>query len=194
MRIRKRKIPEINSSSSADIAFLLLIFFLITTSMDPEKGIYRRLPPAVSKEAVREKMDVRERNLMTISIDADNTVSCNDEKTDIRELKPLAKEFIANPDDEPFLPEKVSEEFEGIGTVSYTKNHVIVLRINDNSDYQTYISVQNELIAAYDELRNEFSQKAFKESFQNMNDEKKEIVRKIFPQKIAEQEGGGETP
>mgnify|MGYP000293776310 CR=1 FL=1 len=95
---KKRKTPGINGSSSADIAFMLLIFFLITTSMDTDKGLARRLPPPVPKDQKKnEQVDVNKRNLVVVLINSSNQILFNGEPTDIKQLKDKVKEFIDNP-------------------------------------------------------------------------------------------------
>jgi biopolymer transport protein ExbD len=192
MRSKRRKIPEINSSSSADIAFLLLIFFLLTTSLDTTRGLYRRLPPPDPPNAVKEKMDIQKRNLLLLSIDENNIITCNKEPIDALELREYVKTFIANPDNDLNLPEKMDEDFPEIGIIPVTTNHVIAMQVDRNSSYQTYISVQNELTAAYGELRERFSQQYFGKSFKQLRTEQREIIRQIYPFKIAELEPLGE--
>ena len=102
-----RKIPEINASSTADIAFLLLIFFLLTTSMDTDSGLLRRLPPPGRPE---EAMKLQERNVLLIDIEEDDRVKCAGDYVDLPELRARAKLFIANPQDDPGLPERVPVE------------------------------------------------------------------------------------
>ncbi|KAA6304098.1 hypothetical protein EZS27_044258, partial [termite gut metagenome] len=118
MARRKRKVPEINSSSTADIAFLLLIFFLITTSMDTDSGLARRLPPPPEENAKENEIDVKERNVLVVLINANNELKCGRDIIDIRNLKALrtrAKEFIANPNNDPWLPELSSVNIDFFG-------------------------------------------------------------------------------
>ena len=93
----KRKTPGINGSSSADIAFMLLIFFLITTSMDTDKGLARRLPPPVPKDQKKQDVDINKRNLLIVLINSNNEILCGDQFVDIKQLKDKVKEFIDNP-------------------------------------------------------------------------------------------------
>ncbi|MDR0988392.1 MAG: biopolymer transporter ExbD, partial [Prevotellaceae bacterium] len=91
-----RKVPEINSSSTADIAFLLLIFFLITTSMDTDRGLARRLPPPQDKEQ-KDDTKVKERNILLVSLNSSDQLLCAGKYIDVSQLKDMAKEFIDNP-------------------------------------------------------------------------------------------------
>ena len=183
---RRNKIPEINSSASADIAFLLLIFFLLTTSLEKTKGIYRRLPPATPKEAVIKKEDILKRDLLSVFISSDNQIKVGEEFVSFSDLKNIASTFIDNPEKEIDLPEKIQEVIPLLGVVDITKNHVIVLRISENANYETYISALNEIVSAYNELREMFSLQTFGKSYKFLNLEQREAIRLVYPQKISE--------
>ena len=157
MARKKRKAPQVNSSSSADIAFMLLIFFLITTSMDTDRGLARRLPPPVPKEQKDQDVDIKKRNLLLVLINSNNQILCGDQYVDIKQLKDLVKEFVQNPFNDEHKPEKVEEDVPFFGKVMITKNHIISLQNDRGTEYQAYIDVQNELARAYNELRNEIS-------------------------------------
>ena len=123
MARKKRKAPQVNSSSSADIAFMLLIFFLITTSMDTDRGLARRLPPPVPKEQKDQDVDIKKRNLLIVLINSNNQVLCGDQYVDIKQLKDLVKEFVQNPYNDEHKPEKVEEDIPFFGKQMITKNH-----------------------------------------------------------------------
>ena len=92
---KKRKTPGINGSSSADIAFMLLIFFLITTSMDTDKGLARRLPPPVPKDQKNDTdVDIKKRNLLVVLINSNNQILCGDQFVDIKQLKKESKSSL----------------------------------------------------------------------------------------------------
>ncbi|MDR0865773.1 MAG: biopolymer transporter ExbD [Candidatus Symbiothrix sp.] len=193
---RKRKIPQVNSSSSADIAFLLLVFFLITSSFDSKTGVYRNLNPAVSEEALKKRMDIQERNLLTFTIDADNHLFYHKEEILLKEIRELSKTFISNPNDVDFLPEKEPVEIPEAGTLPVTSKHIISLEVDRKSSYQTYLSVLSELMAAYNELRSEAANTLFNSSFDRLTPEQKEALQVLYPQRISEieiksTEGGG---
>ncbi|MGL4411568.1 MAG: ExbD/TolR family protein [Bacteroidales bacterium] len=195
MARKKKKVPEINASSTADIAFLLLIFFLITTSMDTDRGLARRLPPPVPKDQKQEDIDVKERNVLVVLINSNNQLMVNGQPLDVLQLKEKTKEFIDNSNDDPTLPERFVVDVPFFGATMVTKNHVISLQNDRGTEYQAYIRVQNELIAAINELRNNISNKKFGKVFEELNDEEKKAVQTIYPQKISEAEpknyGGG---
>ena len=188
MSRRKRKAPSINSSSSADIAFMLLIFFLITTSMDTDRGLARRLPPPVPKEQKDVDVDIKKRNLLIVLINSNNQILCGDQYVDIKQLKDLVKEFVQNPYNDEHKPEKVEEDIPFFGKQMITKNHIISLMNDRGTDYQAYIDVQNELAKAYNELRNEVSKEKFGKVFETLTEEQQDAVLKIYPQKISEAE------
>ena len=155
MARKKRKVPAMNATSSADIAFMLLIFFLITTSMDTDKGLARRLPPPVPKDQKKNDVDVNKRNLLVVLINSSNQILCGDQFVDIKQLKDKVKEFIENPYNDANKPEKTEEDVPFFGKVMTAKKHVISLQNDRGTEYQAYISVQNELAKAYNELRDD---------------------------------------
>ena len=107
MARKKRSMPGINSSSTADIAFMLLIFFLTTTSMDTDKGLARRLPPPPDPNVKQDdNLKVKERNVLQVRINKDNQLMVGSEYLDVTQLRATAKEFIANPNDDETMPEK----------------------------------------------------------------------------------------
>jgi biopolymer transport protein ExbD len=188
MARKKRKVPQVNSSSSADIAFLLLIFFLITTSMDTDKGLLRRLPPPIPPDQQQQDLDVKMRNVLQVLINSNNQLLVGGEPIDVSQLKEKAKEFIANKEDLPNLPERIPTEVEFFGTYPVTKYHVISLQNDRSTEYQAYIEVQNELVAAYNELREELAKAKFNKTFEELDENQQKAVQAIYPQKISEAE------
>ena len=185
---KKRKTPGINGSSSADIAFMLLIFFLITTSMDTDKGLARRLPPPVPKDQKKQDVDINKRNLLVVLINSNNEILCGDQFVDIKQLKDKVKEFIDNPYNDENKPEKVEEDVPFFGKMMTAKKHVISLQNDRGTEYQAYISVQNELAKAYNELRDDLSKKKFGMAFAELDEEQQKAVQQVYPQKISEAE------
>lgn len=185
---KKRKVPAMNATSSADIAFMLLIFFLITTSMDTDKGLARRLPPPVPKDQKNEEKDTKKRNTLIVMVNSFNQILCDGELIDIKQLKDKVKEFIDNPYNDEHKPEKVEVDVPFFGKQMVTKNHIISLQNDRGTEYQAYIDVQNELAVAYNELRNDVSRKKFGKAFADLNDEQQKAVQMIYPQRISEAE------
>lgn len=185
---KKRKVPAMNATSSADIAFMLLIFFLITTSMDTDKGLARRLPPPVPKEQKNEDVDIKKRNLLLVLVNSNNQILCGDAFIDIKQLKDKVKEFVDNPYNDEHKPEKVEVDVPFFGKKMVTKNHIISLMNDRGTEYQAYIDVQNELASAYNELRNDISKEKFGKAFADLDEEQQQAVQMIYPQKISEAE------
>lgn len=183
----KREIQEVNAGSMADIAFLLLIFFLMATTMDTEIGIARMLPPPVPPNE-EPPPPIRERNVFEVLINANNQLLVEKQPMDLRDLRAAAREFIANPNNLDNLPEKEMVEVPFFGLVPVTTNAVISLQNDRGTQYQMYISVQNELQAAYNELRNEISLRQFNLKFDELESEQQAAVREIFPLRISEAE------
>ncbi len=184
----KKKVPEVNSSSTADIAFLLLVFFLCTTTMAVNKGLARRLPPPVPAEQKTEDLKVKERNVFVVLLNSNDQLLVQGEYADVSELKDKAKEFIKNESNAENLPEKEVIEVEYFGNVAVTKNHVISLQNDRGTSYAAYINVQNELVAAYNELRNDIAKAKFGQLYDDLNEDQQKAIQKIYPQKISEAE------
>ena len=183
------KIPQINASSMADISFLLLIFFLVTTSMDVNQGLARRLPAPVPPDQKVENTDINKRNLMVVKINSANQLMVQGQLLEIKQLRAKAKEFIKNENDDATLPKLVEEDFgEPIGVVKYTKDHVISVQNDVDTQYQAYLDVQNELVAAYNELRDECARQYFHKAYAELDEDQQKQVQKVYPQKISEAE------
>ncbi len=185
---KKRKTSEINSSSMADIAFLLLIFFLVTTSMSTSTGLSRRLPPPLPKDQVIPPVDVNKRNIFVVKVNSQNQLMVQGELMELRDLRERAKDFIKNENDEPNLPVRTEENIPLLGLMSVTKDHVISLQNDVDTQYQAYINVQNELVAAYNELRNELSKEKFGARYDDLNEDQQKAIQSVYPQKISEAE------
>ena len=184
-----KKIPQINASSMADISFLLLIFFLVTTSMDVNQGLARRLPAPIPPDAKVEDTDINKRNLFVVKINWENKLLVQGQELDVKQLRAKAKEFIANPEDKADMPKLFEEDFgQPFGTLKYTKEHVISVQNDAETQYQAYLEVQNELVAAYNELREECAQKYFHTAYTDLDEEWQKKIQKIYPQKISEAE------
>ena len=189
MARKKKSMPGINSSSTADIAFMLLIFFLTTTSMDTDKGLARRLPPPPDPNMQQDNIIVKERNILQVRINKDNQLMVGSEYMEISQLRAKAKEFIANPNDDANLPEKHVKNIPLLGgDCMVTENHVISVTNDVGTSYQAYIDVQNELVGAYNELRNAKAEEAFGKSYAECSEDEQKAIRDFIPQKISEAE------
>ena len=183
----KKKVPEINGSSMADIAFIALIFFLMVTTMDKEEGISRLLPPIPPEDQKVENQEVNRRNIIQVKINSNDRLLAGSQPMDDSQLKDKIKEFMTNPYDDPNLPEKEVKDIPGLGPVPVTKG-VISLQNDRGTTYQAYITVQNELIKAVNELRDDFSMKTYGKKYNKLDEERQEIVRQAVPQRISEAE------
>jgi len=182
-----RKVPEINSSSQADIAFMLLIFFLVTTTMDVDSGISRVLPPFVDQPAENEKTDVKERNILEVLINSSDRLLVENKGMRLEDLKETVKEFYINPLNDKDLPDKYDREVDYFGVVSISKG-VISLQSDRGTTYGMYIKVQNQIAQAVNELRDQLSMQKFGRKFDDIADDQQKAVKTIFPNTVSEAE------
>ena len=182
-----KKTPAINSSSTADIAFLLLCYFLMTTTMGSQTGLQRRLPPMPDKNQKVEDQKVNRRNIIVVKINSQDRLIAGNELMDVSQLKDKIKMFITNPTDDPTMPEKEVKEIEGYGACAVSKG-VISLQNDRGTSYQAYIAVQNELVKAINELRDDFALSQFGKKYSQLDEDKQKIAREAVPQNISEAE------
>ncbi len=187
----RREIQEINAGSMADIAFLLLIFFLVSTTMDTDSGILTKLPP-MPEETQDEQVDVKERNIFVVLVNRNDQLLVEGELMNIKDLREATKEFILNPNNDPNLPAKEIVEVDYFGPVEVTKKHVISIQNDRGTSYEMYIAVQNEISAAINELRDNLSMRKFGVKFDELtgdeNEDKRDAVEAIIPRNISEAE------
>ena len=186
-----RETPEISAGSMADIAFLLLIFFLVTTTMDVDSGIMRKLPPPIDNP---DDVKVKQRNIYTVLINSADMILVNGEMGDIKTLRADVKEFLRpHFPDNPKFPETEAIELDINGKkFPYHKSKGVVSMQNDRgTSYKIYIHVQNELAGAVRELRDELAKEyygmPFKELLEADEDAAKQI-QKAVPMAISEAE------
>ncbi|MFK7813515.1 MAG: ExbD/TolR family protein [Maribacter sp.] len=199
---RRGGAPEVSAGSMADIAFLLLIFFLVTTTIETDAGLDRMLPPIEPPDV---DVIIKEKNIFQVLINKDGRLLADDNVIELTDLREKAKEFLDN---------------NGDGTCTYCKGKknpessdnpqkaIISLKSDRETKYSTYITVQNELVGAYNELRNRESDRLFKSTFvaleaDYLNPETKDKldddaieelkgkvkrIQELFPQKLSEAE------
>ena len=175
MASTRRGLPEINAGSMADIAFLLLIFFLVTTTMDVDTGIARKLPPMPEEELQEEDPQIHAKNIYVVLINTNNQLLVEGELMDISQLRDGAKKFIDN-------------NGRDANSSENPEKAIISLQNDRGTEYMTYIRVQNELAAAYNELRNKAALNKFGERYANLSKTQQKEIRKMYPQKISEAE------
>ncbi|HXK82015.1 MAG TPA: biopolymer transporter ExbD [Bacteroidales bacterium] len=185
----RRETPEINGGSMADIAFLLLIFFLVTTTMDVDTGILRQLPPIPDVQQEKTDIDIKERNIFVVLINAQDKLLVENRFMKVEDLREATKEFIRNELNKETLPEKEPKFIEELNKEIMVPKGVISLQNDRGTSYGIYIEVQNELVAAYNEIRNEAAFEYFgKRSFEDLTENQQEAIKKIYPQRISEAE------
>ena len=182
-----KKTPAINSSSTADIAFLLLCYFLMTTTMGSHTGLSRRLPPMPDDQTKAQDQKINRRNIIIVRINSADRIFAGSEPILVEQLKERMKIFLTNPADDPSLPVMEPTEIEGLGTRKVSKG-VISLQNDRGTSYQTYIAVQNELVKAVNELRDEASMREYGKVFLALDEDKQKIIKDLVPQQISEAE------
>jgi biopolymer transport protein ExbD len=181
-----RPVNEINAGSMADIAFLLLIFFLVTTTMDVDSGIVRRLPPPPDPTAP--PPEIRERNVMNILVNNRDALLINREPGDLTILRQRVKAFVQNRENRSDWPERRLENIENLGEV-FVSRGVISLKNDRGTSYDMYIQVQNELAAAFNEMRNELAMEKFGVRYDRLdNTDWINAINKAIPVAISEAE------
>lgn len=161
---RKHSVPSLNTTSTADISFMLLTFFLVTSSMDVDKGLVRQLPPLDKEEQTDEAKDVSKENTLSFSITAQNEVMLNDKPVAVDDIRRRIVDFV---------------RMRGA-------QHLILVDANPASDYNTYFTLENEIVAAYAEVRNAEAKRRYHRDYASCTDEQRKKVRDIYPQHLSE--------
>lgn len=164
---------EVNAGSMADIAFLLLIFFLVTTTMDQDKGVLVKLPPW--SESAPESIKLKTRNVFSVLVNANDDLLVRGEPVDINILRQKTKEFISN-------PKKLENMSES------PKNAIISLKNDRGTHYKKYLAVYNELKAAYNELRDEEAMRRYGKKMEDIPKDKQKIISSAIPLVLSEAE------
>ena len=188
---KNKKAPEINASSQADIAFTVLIFFLVVSTMDIDTGLVRVLPPMADPKVKQEDIKVKERNLLLVFVAGSGNIMAGGKAISLDALKEKAKEFILNPLDDKDLPEKKPTDIEMPDGSKWTypvSEGVISLQNTRDTSYQRYIQVQNELTRAFNEVRDEVAMAKFGKKFADLDEAERKVITKAIPMKISEAE------
>ena len=200
----RRSAPEVNAGSMADIAFLLLIFFLVTTTIETDSGINRKLPPM---DEIIDPPIIKERNIFTVVVNKNNQILVEEK---LMELRDIRKEAVAFLDNGGGLGEESCDYCQGSQDRSSSDNPekaIISLKNDRETDYKVYISVQNELVAAYNELRNrefirlypsenmsyvdadkKYSDPRTDKKVKDKLKEKLSVIKTLYPMKLSEAE------
>lgn len=161
----RRTVPELNTTSTADISFILLVFFLVITSMDVDKGLSRRLPPIDNTEQT-ESADVAKKDVLELRLTAANTLEADGKPIKIEELRDRVKRFV---------------EVE-----AGPQRHIITLDIDRNAGYELYFNIQNEITAAYRELRDRYAKSQYHRSYDECTPDERDKIRDHYPQHLTE--------
>ena len=203
----KRKLQEINAGSMADIAFLLLIFFLVTTTMEVDTGITRMLPPPNQEENTDNRI-MHERNVFVVLINKNNQLAIKGQPADISEIREKCINFFLNPTGDENLSElknisiKLEEEYEEdepsndkiqkyktiikiFGDIKKSSG-VVSLQNDRGTKYAKYIMVQNEIVGAINDLRNDLSNKTWGQDYDDLTEDKQDLVKEVYPFAISE--------
>lgn len=169
LRHKKRQMPALNTTSTADISFMLLIFFLVTSSMDVDKGLTRQLPPFTKQE--QQESVVSKENLMRIEITADNHTLIDGKPVKSSQITPMIHSLINRTG----------------------QRHLITIDCDPQAEYATYFNVQNALAAAYTQWRDHTALRQYGKHYKQLSPEQRDKIRERCPQRIAEQYKGTES-
>lgn len=161
-RCRFEQIPELNTSSTADISFMLLIFFLVTSSMDTDKGLLRQLPPPLQEQ--QPPQDIRKDHVLQVTLDASDQLAVNGTLLTTQQLKEQIMEFIA----------------------ADRTDHVISIRTDRATTYEAYFRMQNAIVAAYNQLREKYARERYGKGYDELVEEQRDEVNQYYPQRISE--------
>ena len=158
----RQQIPELNTTSTADISFMLLIFFLVTSSMDTDKGLLRQMaPPPVENS---QPQDVNKDLVMRVELDAHDQLTC---------------------DGKPVTLQELSEAVVSMATVNRTE-HIVAIQADRETTYEAYFRVQDAIVAAYHQLREQYSQKRYGRPYHRLTSDERSLVNEYYPQRISE--------
>lgn len=183
MSRRTKETPEINGGSMADIAFLLLIFFLVATTMDIDTGMIRVLSP----HSDQPPPEIKERNVWVVLVNSNDQLMVEGKQMALSLLKSKTKEFLLNSNNDPNLPEKRTEFIEPFGEMQVSKG-IISIKNDRATSYDMFIKVMNELIAAGNEIKDEFSIKHFGKKYADLPKHLQSAVKDAVPTVISESE------
>ena len=164
----RKQIPELNTTSTADISFMLLIFFLVTSSMDTDKGLLRQMAPPPQQE--EQLMDINKDCVLQVELDAQDQLTCNGKVV---------------------TPKQLREEVRTMASVN-REGHVVAVKADRQTSYEAYFKMQNAIVGAYATLRESYAQKHFGKHYVACNNEDRTVANDYYPQRISEEMKGGE--
>ncbi len=165
----RQQIPELNTTSTADISFMLLIFFLVTSSMDTEKGLLRQMAPPPQQE--EQLTDINKDHVLQVELDAKDQLTCNGKVVTLKQL---------------------GEEVQSLASVN-REGHVVAVKADRQTSYEAYFQMQNVIVGAYAVLRENYAQRHFGKHYMACNNEERTVINEYYPQRISEDlKGGGQ--
>ena len=170
---------------------MLLVFFLVATTMNTDKGLIRQLPPMPPEDMKVEDQKIKTRNVLLVFVNGQGNIMAGDTEMDIYGLKDKTKEFVLSINDEENLTENEAIDIEMTDGTKWNyevSKGVVSLQTTRDTNYEIYIKVQNELTRAFNEIRNEVSMGKFKKEFSELNEEEKRVITKAVPMAISEAE------
>lgn len=160
---RPRAVPELNTTSTADISFMLLVFFLVTSSMNTDMGLGRKLSPADEQQQVQQ--DINRSNVLLVRLDADDALYCDDRPVTLSELQRQVESFVAS---------------------RQTDRHIIAVETDRSASYNAYFEMQNTVVAAYRALREKMARQQYGHSFGQCSQAERDAIIRRYPQRISE--------
>lgn len=196
---RRQDVPGLNTTSTADISFMLLIFFLVTSSMDTDKGLTSQLPPPQDTTEQQEQQ-VKERNVMQIELSENDVLTCGGDTIGVVELSQRVHDFVANSNDDPKLPEMSQREVHLFGLCKVSDRHIITIQAHRLTSYDAYFEMQNAITRGYNRLRDELALQRFGHGYAQCSQEEHDAIGMVYPKRISEyppegdsgEEGGAE--
>lgn len=195
-RKKKERVPGLNMTATADISFMLLIFFLVASSMDTDKGLPRQLPPP-QDEQTEQNMQVKKRNVMEIALDANDQLTLDGVPVTPDTLTQRVADFVANTAGSPDLPEKSRRDVHLFGQTDVSDRHILSIEVAREASYDAYFQMQHAIVRGYARLRNQLAHQRFGRAYADCTKEEREAIAIVYPQRISEsiptaEEGGEE--
>ena len=192
MAVNIKKPPTLNAMQTADMAFIMLCFFMMVTTMGSEFGLIRQLPPWVEHNPNDKGDKINERNVLVVKINVQNQLLVNNEYMEMSQLRAKTKDFFNINNSGDKYPEKETVELPYLGSININKTAIVSLQNDRGTAYRTYIQAQNELSAAINELRDEFSLQRFANRYENLTPEQQDVVgSQVYKMAISEAEPRG---
>jgi len=184
-----RKPPQLNGTQTADMAFVILCFFMMVTTMGTDYGLIRQLPPWIEHNKNDTGDKINQRNVFVVAISQNNDMLVRNEYKTISDLRLMTKDFFDINNVGEGYPEKEAREIPLVGTINVNRTAVVSLQNDRGTAYRVYIQAQNELAGAINELRDEFCAQHFGRKYEDCTEDQQDVVSKqVYPMSISEAE------